>query len=169
MKTSFNEGPSREYQTIQLVSLNTGATATQPMLIPKRAVKRKLEKILEDGSGKIPGLPGYTVAIAIQKGAATAGVRRLNEDILTFGIGLEPTDGHDLWVWMIDFRAHLLGRLATDDDFARFPKPICYPWIAELMHPDAGPLTNREAEKLTSLLSELTVLLWKTFCKECGH
>lgn len=151
---------AENFDFIQVVSLNRGTISSWPARIPKPKMRRRLINLVELGTGPVPGLPGYIVTIGRQKGAAMAGVRRRDEEILTCGIALQPPAAKNIWAWLLDFRAHLLGRDVCESDYRNFLRPGVLPWIGEMVHPDISPISVSDAEKLRIFLQELTFVLW---------
>jgi hypothetical protein len=161
MRIHSNQADNFDF--IQVVSLNRGTISSWPARIPKPKMRRRLTNLVELGTGPVPGLPGYIVTIGRQKGAAMAGVRCRNEEILTCGIALHPAGAKNIWVWLLDFRAYLLGRNVCESDYANFLKPEALPWIGEMVHPDISPISLAHAAKLRIFLQELTFVLWQLF------
>lgn len=109
--------------------------------------------------GAIPGAPEFRASVAAHNGAATATVSRAGEDVLTCGLAVNPNEARGLWVWLVDFRAFLLGRKATHGDYKSLLQPAACPWIAEFVHAAANPLTQEEAFRLSVFLRELAFVL----------
>lgn len=155
----FKTPNSNPAEFIRVVGLNRGTITRWRKQVPSVDRKQQIERLLAKQGGAIPGAPGFRVSVAAHNGAATATVSRAGEDVLTCGLAVNAIEARGLWVWLVDFRAFLLGRKATEEDYKSLLQPDSFPWIAEFVHSAAKPVTREEAFRLSVFLRELVFVL----------